>query len=102
MFLGEQRVFSGKRKHKKLVGFKFLFNGALDPNAAQSTGDYRVTQKKGKKVKVLTVKSAVDNPSNTSVTISVAGFKTGKPAKAVITGLSGSNGAAIPQIITGL
>jgi len=102
VFLGEQRVFSHKGKHKKLVGFKFLFNGALDANAAQSTGNYHVTQKPRKKVKVLTVESALDNPSNTSVTISVAGFKTGKPAQAVITGLSGSNGAAIPQIVTGL
>jgi hypothetical protein len=102
VFRGEQRVFSHKGKHKKLVGFKFLFIGALDANAAQSTGNYHVTQKHGKKVKVLTVESAVDDPSNTSVTISVGGFKTGKPAQAVITGLSGSNGAAIPKIITGL
>ena len=102
VFLGEQRVFSHKRKHKKLIGFKFLFNGALDANAAESTGNYHVTQKHGKKVKVLTVESAVDNSSNTSVTIRVGSFKTGKRARAVITGLSGANGAAIPEIITGL
>ena len=29
VIVGEQRVFSGKGKHKKLVGFEFLFNGAL-------------------------------------------------------------------------
>ncbi len=102
MFIGEQRVFSGKGKHKKLVGFEFLFNGALNPGVAQSTGDYHVTQKHGKKVKVLPVKSALYNPSNFSVTISVGGFKTGKAAQATIAGLAGANGAAIPQIVTGL
>ena len=102
LFLGEQRVFSGKGKHKKLVGFAFLFNGALDQTDAQSTGNYRVTQKQGKKVKVLRIKSAVDNSSNTRVTITVGGFKTGKPAQALITGLFGANGEPIPEVISSL
>ena len=102
VFIGEQRIFSGKGKHKKLVGFKFLFNGALNAGVARSTGDYHVTQKQGKKVKVLPVKSALYNPSNFSVTISVGGFKTGKAAKVTIARLAGANGAAIPQIVTGL
>jgi hypothetical protein len=97
VFLGEQRVFSGNGRHKKLVGFEFLFSAALDQTDAQSTGNYRVTQKQGKKVKVLRVNSALDNSSNTSVTIMVGGFKTGKPAQAIITGLAGANGAAIPE-----
>ncbi len=96
-FMGEERVFSGKGKHKKLVGFEFLFNGALSATGAQSTGHYHVTQKQGKKVKVLRVKSALYDPSNFSVTISVAGFNTGKAAQATITGLEGADGAAIPQ-----
>ena len=96
VFIGEQRVFSGKGKHKKLVGFEFLFNGALNAGGAQSTGDYHVTQKHGKKVKVLPVKSALYNPSNFSVTISVGGFKTGKAAQVTIAGLAGADGAAIP------
>ena len=101
MFIGEQRVFSGKGKHKKLVGFKFLFNGALNAGVAQSTGNYHVTQKQGKKVKVLPVKSAVDNPGNFSVTISVGGFKTGKAAKAIITGWPEPTGRQFPRSITG-
>ena len=102
VFIGEQRVFSRKGKHKKLVGFEFLFNGALNPGVAQSTGDYHVTQKHGKRVKVLPVESALYNPSNFSVTITVGGFKTGKAAQATIAGLVGANAAAIPQIATGL
>ena len=102
VFIGEQRIFSGKGKHKKLVGFEFLFNGALNATGAQSTGNYRVTQKQGKKAKVLRVKSALYNPSNFSVTISVSGFNTGKPTQATITGLAGANGAAIPEFVSRL
>ncbi len=97
VFLGEERVYSGKGRHKKLVGFEFLFISALNIGAAQSTGNYRVTQKLGKKGKVLGIKSALYNPSNFSVTISVAGFSTGKAAQVAITGLEGADGAAIPQ-----
>jgi len=101
-FMGEQRVYSQKGKHKTLVGFEVVFNSALDAGAAQSTGDYHVTQKLGKKVKVLPVTSALYNPSNFSVTISVSGFKTGTAAQVTIAGLAGANGEAIPQIMTGL
>jgi hypothetical protein len=102
VFLGEQRVFSGKGKHKKLIGFEFLFNGALNASGAQLTGHYRVTQKQGKKAKVLRVKSALYSPSNFSVTISVSGFIAGKAAQATITGLDGSDGTAIPEIVSSL
>jgi DNA-binding beta-propeller fold protein YncE len=102
VFLGEERVFSGKGKHKKLVGFEFLFNGALNAGSAQSTRNYHVTQKLGKKVKVLVVRSALYDPGNFSVTISVAGFNTGKAAKVTVAGLEGANGAAIAQISSGL
>ncbi len=61
-----------------------------------------MTQKHGKKVKVLPVESALDNPGNFSVTITVGGFKTGKAAQVTIAGLVGANEAAIPQIATGL
>jgi hypothetical protein len=100
VFLGEQRGFSHKGKHKKPVGFEFLFNGALDAAAAQATGHYRVTQKQGKRVKVLRVESALYDPGNFSVTLSVGGFKTGKAAQVTITGLAGVDGEAIPPITT--
>jgi len=97
LFLGEQRVFSGNGKHKKLRGFAFLFNGALNAGSAQSTGNYHVTQKHGKKPKILRVKSALYNPINFSVTISVNGFNTGKATQATVTGLEGADGTAIPE-----
>jgi sugar lactone lactonase YvrE len=102
VFIGEQRVFSGKGKHKKLVGFEFLFNGALNAGGAQSTRNYHVTQKSGKKAKVLRVKSALYNPSNFSVAISVAGFSTSKTTQVTIAGLEGADGTAIPEFVSRL
>jgi hypothetical protein len=61
-----------------------------------------VTQKQGKKVKVLRVKSALYDPSNFSVTISVAGFNTAKTTHVTIAGLEGAYGAAIAQITSKL
>ena len=61
------------------------------PVTPRSTGNYHVTQKQGKKVKVLRVKSALYNPGDFSITISVGGFKTGKPARVTITGLDGAD-----------
>jgi hypothetical protein len=102
VFLGEERVLSHKGKRKQLIGFEFRFNGVLDPASAQSISNYRVTQKHGKKGKVLRVKSAFHNPSNSSVTISVAGFNTGKTAEVTITGLVGADEAAIPGFVSRL
>ena len=97
VFAGEQRVLSQKGRRKQLIGFEFQFNGALNAGSAQSTRNYHLTQKHGKKSKVLRIKSALYNPSNFSVTVSVAGFSTGKAAQVTITGLEGADGAAIPQ-----
>jgi len=102
VFAGEQRVFSHKGRRKQLVAFEFLFNGALNAGSAQSTRNYHATQKNGKKAKVLRVKSALYNPSNFSVTISVSGFNAGKATQATITGLEGSDGTAIPEIVSSL
>jgi sugar lactone lactonase YvrE len=102
VFIGEQRVFAHRGKHKKLLGFEFLFNSALNPGGAQSTRNYLVAQKHGKKFKVLPVESASYNPANFSATISVGGFNAGKAGQVIITGLAGANGAAIPQITSGL
>ena len=102
VFLASSGSFQARESIKSWSDLNFYSTVRSMQDAAQSTGDYHVTQKQGKKVKVLPVKSALYNPSNSSVTISVGGFKTGKPAKVTIAGLAGANGAAIPQIVTGL
>ncbi len=100
VFVSENRVFSAKGKHRKLVGFEFLFNGALNAGDVQSTGNYQVTQKNGKKVKTLSVSSA--SYSHNTVTIAVGGFKSNKAGQVTIVGLVGADGAALSQIVTGL
>ena len=51
---------------------------------------------------MLRVKSAVYDPSNFSIVISVGSFTSGKPTLVVISGLEGADGAAISPITTGL
>jgi hypothetical protein len=98
--MSEQRVFSGKGKHKRLVGFEFRFKGALNAGDAQSTGNYQVTQKNGKKVKTLPVSSA--SYSDNTITIAVGGFKSRKAGQVTIVGLVGADGAALSPIVSGL
>ena len=86
VFLSEQRVFSGKGKHKRLVGFEVRFNAALNAGDAQSTGNYQVTQKNGRKVKTLPVTSA--SYSDNTITIAVRGFKSRRPARSASWGWS--------------
>ena len=100
VFVSEHRVFSGKGKHRRLVGFEFLFNGALNAADAQSTGNYRVTQKNGRKVKTLPVSSA--SYSDNTVTIAVGGFQSNKAGQVTIVGLVGADGAALSRIVSGL
>ena len=102
VFLGEQRVYSGKGKKAKLVGFELRFNAALNAGLAHSVGEYHVTQKNGKKLKTLPVKSAVYNSANFSVQISVPSFSTSKATQVTIAGMLGANGAAISQIVAKL
>ena len=94
MFLREQRISKGTRK-KAL--FKLFFNGPLNAGIARSAAHYRAALRSGKKLKV---KSA--SYSNQSVTITVVGFSTRKPASVTITGLVGANGAPIGRIVTRL
>ena len=61
VFIGEQRVYSGRGKHKKLVGFELQFSGALNGGTAQQTGLYQVLQKNN-----LRVNSASYNPATSS------------------------------------
>jgi hypothetical protein len=101
-FIGEQRIFAGHGRHKKLAGFRFRFNAPLDAGLAQSAGNYRVTQARGRITRVLPLLSAGYNPGDDSVTISVAGFKPKKAGLVTITGLAGANGAAVGPIVTRL
>ena len=103
LFLGEQRVFSGKGRHKKLVGFEFLFNGGARSNRRPIDRQLSCDPKAGQEGQGAPGQVALYSPSNFSVTISVAGFNTAKPTQVTITGLEGADdGAAIPQVVSRL
>jgi hypothetical protein len=102
VFIGEQRLFAGLGRHKRLAGFRLRFNAPLDAGLAQSIGNFRVTQARGRITRVLPLRSAGYNPGDDSVTISVAGFKAKKAGLVAITGLAGANGAPMAPIVTRL
>jgi hypothetical protein len=79
-----------------------VFNAALNAGLADSTGNYLVTQARGRRIRALPVLFADYDPGSDAVTISVAGFKPNKPAQVTISGLAGANGAGIAPIVSGL
>ena len=83
----------GKGKHKKLVGFQLRFNGALNAGTAQTISNYTVLQKQN--AKHLKVKSAIYNPGNFSVTLTVPGFSTAKATYVFIGAVTGVNGYSV-------
>jgi hypothetical protein len=70
-----------------------VFNGALNASTAQSTSNYTVLQKQN--AKHLKVKSAIYNPGNFSVTLTVAGFNTAKMTDVFIGAVTGVNGYSV-------
>jgi uncharacterized repeat protein (TIGR01451 family) len=95
LFTGEHRVYAGKGKHKKLIGFDLIFNGALNPSSAQNTNNYTVLQKHKKKLEHLSVRSATYNAANFTTTLTVAGFKTTEVADVYIGAVTGLNGYSV-------
>ncbi len=97
VFLGEHRIFSGRGKHKKVVGFEFMFSEVLDQAPADSTGNYRVVQLNGKHQKVIPVLAADYNADSDTVVLTVSGFKSNKSGQATIVGLTGADGRRSPR-----
>jgi hypothetical protein len=95
VFTGDQWSFRGAK-----LQWQFDFNLALNAGY-QSIGDYQLTQRHGRKTKVLRVKSASYNPSSDAVTLAVTGYKRGWSVQATITGLVGADGVAVAPFETG-
>ena len=95
LFTGEHRVYAGKGKHKKLIGFDLVFNGALNPSTAQNTSNYSVLAKHKKKLQHLPVRSATYNAANFTIMLTVAGFKTTQVADVYIGAVTGINGYSV-------
>jgi hypothetical protein len=67
---------------------------------------YDVIQQQGQgkksKAKTIAVRSATPGPGGTSVTLTLASFKTNKPLQLTAVGLTGANGATVANVITKL
>jgi virginiamycin B lyase len=75
--VAEQVLTTGKGKHKKIVGFKLIFNAPLDAATARSTTNYSLTQsmKRGREnaTRAIRLRGAFYQASNNSVSVLFAG-----------------------------
>jgi hypothetical protein len=102
MFVGEMRIVTG-RGRRKIITFQLNFSSALDPATAQNVSHYMVTQMgRRRSVNAVPVLSATLGAGNTSVTLTLGGFKKNKPLQLMATGLTGPGGTAVAPIITNL
>jgi len=101
--VSELPLFTGKGKHKKIIGFTLVFSSALDAGTAGNGAHYLVTQpgKKGKTT-VIKVKTATDTPANDSVALTLGTFKTNKPVQLTATGLTYAGGTALAPVVATL
>ncbi len=97
--IGDQPVFSGKGKKRKIASAQLFFSGALDFGTAQNTGNYRITQRVKKKTLVVPVLAATYNPGNNSVTLLLGGSKKGIAMQLTIGGLRSSGEAPLSESV---
>jgi uncharacterized protein (TIGR03118 family) len=103
--LNEQRIFAGKGRAHRLVGFQLNFSTALNPSTAQSAGNYQVIQPARSKhahAKAVALKAATYNPANNSVTLMLGKFNTALPLQLAATGLTSAAGTAAGTITSKL
>ncbi len=77
----ETPIFAGSGKHKHLIGFRLVFNQALDPATASNGGNYIVSQnvKQGRRTMALSLDfQAMYNGANDSVSLLLEGLATFK------------------------
>ena len=104
-FVGEQRLYAGKGRRRKLVGFQLNFSSALDPGVVQGVGHYHITQPgrtRRSKPQVVPVRTASYNPRGNSVTLTLGKYNTRKPLTVTATGLIGANGTLMADFTTRL
>jgi hypothetical protein len=103
--VSEQRLFTGKGRKHKLVGFQLNFSTPLDAGTAQATGNYQVVQPgKGKRShpKAVRVVGATYNAGNDSVTLKLGKFNSALGLNLTATGLKGAKGTPAQTITSKL
>jgi hypothetical protein len=104
-FEKETRLNTGKGRKLKITGYQLVFTSALDPNTAQSTAHYRVTQPGRNKHSApgnVAVLAASYNSSTSTVLLVLGKHNARKPLTLTATGLTGPAGTAVATFSTGL
>jgi len=102
---GEQRLFSGRGRRQKLIGFELRFSAPLNGAVASDASHYQVVQP-GRTMRsrptAVRTQAALYNVVNNSVTLTLGRFNVNKPLTLTATGLVGLTGAPVPTIVTRL
>ena len=102
---GEQRLFSGRGRRQRLIGFELRFSAPLDGAVASDVSHYRVVQpgrNRRSRPQVVRVQAASYNAVDNSVTLRLGRFTANKPLTLTATGLVGATGATVSTITTRL
>ncbi len=102
VLIGDQVMFSGRGKNRKITGVQLFFSGVLDFGSASNTGNYRLTQKVKKKTRALPVLAASYDSGNNSVTLLLGKSQKGAALQLAISGLRGVNGSPMATDDIGL
>jgi hypothetical protein len=103
--VSEQRLFTGKGRKHKLVGFQLNFSNALDAGSASTTANYQVVQPgKGKRShpKSVHVLAAAYNAANNSVMLTLGKFNKALGLNLTANDLKGATGTAAGTITSKL
>ncbi len=101
LFRGEQRLYAGKGKSRKLIGFQLNFSGALDLVSANKISHYRLTQPgrtKRSAPKVIRIKSIRVSQDRLFVALTPGKYDTRKPLVLTVVGLAGARNQPVPTI----
>jgi len=105
IFRGEQRLYRGTGKRRKLVGFQLNFSGALDLISANTISHYQLTQPgrtNRSAPKLINIKSVKVSPKGLFVTLTPGKYDSTKPLWLTIRGLAGARHQSVATITTRL
>jgi hypothetical protein len=105
IFKGEQPIRTGRGRKQKIVGYQLFFSGPLDAGAAETIGNYQVTQPgraRRSARKLIPVLAASLDPGGTSVSLILAKANPTKPLTLTVTGLLSANNTPVATIVTRL
>jgi hypothetical protein len=105
IFTGEQRLYSGKGKRLKLVGFQLNFSESLEFVSASNGSHHQLTQAgrtNRSAPKRIRIRSVRVSPDGRFVTLTPGTYDAKKPLQLTITRLAGAQHQSVATITTAL